>query len=82
MINHRGALLIIRNWKLIAHLLLHTRHFGVNNQWSVEFSSLLSNHHRGFGHIISNYREAKIRATACGFLTRQECNDLGWSSEI
>ena len=81
MINRRGILFIIRNWKLIIHLLLHTRCFGVNNQWSVEFDSLFSGRHRGLRYVVSNYREAKLRATAYGFLARQECVDLGWDSD-
>ena len=78
----RGALFILRNWKLIVHLLLHTASFGVNNQWTVPFVSLLSSHNRGVRFIVFNYRAARFRAVSCGFLTREECANLGWKSEI
>ena len=64
------------------HLLLHTRRFGVNNQWFSDFDSVFSTGNRGFRHIRKNYIAAKFRATACGFLTREECKNLGWKASI
>jgi len=78
----KGFLSIVRQWKLAVHLLLHTRTFGVNNRWSVDFDSIFSSKNRGIRHIIGNYRAARLRATACGFLTREECRNLGWKSDI
>ena len=80
--NYQGFLFCLQNWKLITHLLLHTRRFGVNNQWRTSFDSLFSSQNRGIWHIVGNYKAAKFRAVACGFLTRQECRNLGWRSEI
>ena len=79
MIKWKGIIFIARNWKLIIHLLFHTKRFGVNNQWTSPFDSLLSFHK---GNIFENYRAAKFRAVSCGFLTREECQNLGWKSEI
>ena len=83
MIKPMGFIFIIRNWKLIIHLLLGTKRFGVNNQWSSNFDSLFARSKRlTIGLIVRNYQMAKLRATACGFLTRSECRDLGWRSSI
>ncbi len=79
MLNIKGITFCLKNWKLIIHLLLHTRRFGVNNQWRCSFDSFLSQHK---GNLVENYKAAKFRATACGFLTREECKNLGWRSEI
>ena len=83
MIKPKGIWFILRNWKLVAHLLLGTKHFGINNRWQEHYVSIFARHQRlSFRLIIKNYRMAKFRATACGFLTRQECRNLGWKSEI
>ena len=79
MIKPAGVLFIMRNWKLIVHMLLHTKRFGVNNQWHSNFDSILSSYR---GNLVENYKAAKFRATACGFLTRKECANLGWRSKI
>ncbi len=80
--NIKGLFFILKNWRLIVHLLLHTEKFGVNNQMSVSFNSILSTHNKGLSHIRENYKAAKFRAIACGFLTREECKNLGWKSEL
>jgi len=82
MPNLKGWIFILRNWKLVIHLLVHTRKFGVNNQKAVSSNSIFSGYHKGFKYILSNYREAKLRATVCGFLTREECRNLGWKSTL
>ena len=79
MPNIKGWLFILRNWKLIIHVLFHTKRFGVNNQWMGNFDSLLAQHR---GTLWENYQAVKFRAIACGFLTREECRNLGWRSEI
>ena len=78
----KGLIFIGHHWKLIIHLLWHTKRFGVNNKSFSDFDSILSTHNRGMRYTLQNYRAAKFRATACGFLTRDECKALGWKSEI
>ena len=75
----KGLIWMGYHWKLIVHVLFHTKRFGVNNQWTSQFVSLLSEHK---GNLVENYKAAKFRATTCGFLTREECKSLGWKSEI
>ncbi|KKN60881.1 hypothetical protein LCGC14_0527520 [marine sediment metagenome] len=78
----KGAVFLVRNWKLVVHLLLGTKRFGVNNQGS-NFDSMFARKGRLTPRlIIRHYRMAKHRATVCGFLTRQECKSLGWESSI
>ncbi len=81
---------LLDNWKLIIHLLFKTNRFGVNNQWSSNFDSMfggwtvwqrITNTLR-IKPIIFNYRFAKYRATSCGFLTKEQCEMLGWKSGI
>lgn len=73
----KGFIFLLKNWKLVIHLLLHTRTFGVNNKSTSQFDSFLSTHNRGLKHIKENYKAAKVRAK-CGFLTEEECKNLGW----
>ena len=75
-----------KNWKLCVHLLLGTRHFGVNNQWWSSFPSFC------FGlprwrilmnlvmilPLIRRYRQAKYRAKTLGFLHPDTIKSLGW----
>ena len=81
--NYRGVLFLIRNWKLVAHLLLGTKRFGVNNERTAGFDSMFARKERlSLSLILRNYRAVKWRAASCGFLTRQECYNLGWKSEL
>ena len=83
MINPEGLKWTLFHWKVCVHLLLGTRRLGVNNQRVVGFDSLFGNQaYRKPWLILRNYRMAKYRATSCGFLTREECRNLGWKSEI
>lgn len=83
MIKPKGVLFILRNWKLIIHLLLGTKRFGVNNQRTVGFDSILARKKKFSIRVIRDrYKAVKFRATACGFLTREECRNLGWRSGI
>ena len=82
MIKPKGFIFILKNWKQIIHLLLHTRRFGVNNCWMSDFDSILSQDYRGLRYVVQNYKAAKLRATVCGFLTREECESLGWKPRI
>ena len=90
MPNLKGVRFILQNWKLIVHLLWKTNTFGVNNRWSVNFYSIMGGWSVGnrvintlkVKPIITNYKQAKWRATACGFLTRAECKMLGWKPAI
>ena len=85
--NHKGIKFMFANFKLIIHLLLKTKRFGVNNQWHSSFEStilgswakreILINLLK-VKPVIQNYRLAKYRATALGFLHPQICWDLGW----
>ena len=81
MIKPKGVIFLIRNWKLVVHLLLGTKRFGVNNQRWVGFDSMFARESKLTPIlVIRNYRMVEFRATACGFLTREECRSLGWRS--
>lgn len=74
---------MFRNWKLIVHLLLGTKRFGVNNQKFSGFDSMFARTEKLTLRVIMlRYKMVKHRATVCGFLTREECENLGWESEI
>jgi len=74
------------NWKLVVHLLLRTKRFGVNNQWWSSFGDSI------FGWptrriiisiikvrpIIENYKMIKFRAAGCHFLSENTVKKLGW----
>lgn len=79
MININGIIFICKNWKLIIHLLLNTKRFGVNNQWKSNFDSYLLGDKRGIRYIIYNYKRAKFRAVHLGFLSPITCHNLGWN---
>ena len=74
----KGIVFIIKNWKLVVHLLLGTSRFGVNNRQHSEFTSIFARKEKlTLKLIIWNYKRAKVRAL-CGFLTKEECDNLGW----
>jgi hypothetical protein len=80
---------LLKNWKLCLHLILGTRHFGVNNQWWSSFPSSY------FGlpwwrivkdvvtilPLIRRYRHAKYRAITLGFLHPDTVKSLGWHNK-
>ena len=82
MIRPKGIVFLLKNWKLIVHLTLGTKRFGVNNQWVSSFDSIMARSEplslRG---IIWRYRLAKIRAVDFGFLHPETCYQLGWMSK-
>ena len=81
--NLKGIIFLIKNWKLIVHLLLGTKRFGVNNQRTSSFDSFfVSQRTLNPRKIKLNYQNVKLKATACGFLTREECSNLGWKSSV
>ena len=89
MPNLRGWLFIFQNWKLIVHLLLKTKRFGVNNNWCSSFeSTILGSWTRRemlvgllkVSPIVHNYKLARFRAVYLYFLHPQTCWDLGWHS--
>lgn len=81
---HLNKLLYFRqNWKLCLHLVLRTKHFGVNNQLWSTFPSMW-----GWSWpkilwaltirpIISNYKQMKFRARI-GFVSKDTLTRLGW----
>ena len=79
MIRPAGAVFVLKNWKLVVHLILGTKRFGVNNRWSSNFDSLFT---RQGGLtlrlIIKRYKLAKMRAVHLGFLHPDTCRALGW----
>jgi len=77
--NIHGVVFVCKNWKLIVHLLLNTKRFGVNNQRKSNFDSNFLGEKRGIRHIIRNYKGAKYRAIYLGFLSPKACHDLGWN---
>lgn len=90
MPNLRGWLFVYRNWKLIVHLLLKTKRFGVNNLRRSDFESAVlgswTKREMFIGllkvfPVVRNYRLAKFRAVSLGFLHPQTCWDLGWRSK-
>ena len=83
MIRPQGVLFVLKNWKLIVHLLLGTSRFGVNNQWTSSFGSILARREPlTLESVIQRYRLAKIRATDLGFLHPETCYQLGWMSKV
>jgi hypothetical protein len=62
---------IKENWKMIIHLLLGTKRFGVNNKWWNEFDSIFGIpwYKRTPRKIYINYQGAKFRAIACYFIS-------------
>lgn len=74
-----------KDWKQILHIILGTRHFGVNNQWWSPFPSLFG---QSLGRIIlnilivrplvRNYKRAKYRAETIGFLHPSTVRSFGW----
>ena len=77
--NVYGFMFVCKNWKLIVHLLLNTKRFGVNNQWKSSFDSTLLGEKRGIRYVIRHYKSAKYRAVSLGFLSPKTCHDLGWN---
>lgn len=75
--------LVRSNWKLTSHLILRTKHFGVNNQRWSKFDSM-------FGWpwwkivwsvitikpLLDNYRSMRFRAEACKFVSRETAEIL------
>jgi len=62
---------ILKNWKLVIHLLFSTYHFGVNNQLWCEFDSMFGKSFiRRFNpsQIWINYKMMEFRAVACYFV--------------
>ena len=78
MPNIKGFIFIFQNWKLIVHLLLNTKTFGVNNQRQSSFISTLLGNKRGLRYVWGNYKRARIRAEDIGFLSPITCYNLGW----
>lgn len=76
---------ILGNWKLVIHLLLRTKRFGVNNRWWSDFDG-----HMGLPlhkvilriikvyPIIYEYYCLKFRAVHNYFLSSDELDRLGW----
>lgn len=78
---------IILNWKLVIHLVLRTKRFGVNNNWWNDYDSI-------FGQrlyrilisllliypIINNYKYLKFRLIVCHFISDEEKIKLGFKN--
>ncbi len=78
-----------KNWKLCVHLLIGTRHFGVNNQrWSSFPSTYFGNplwqvvlNILTVYPIIRHYKAMKYRAKVLGFMHPDTVKELGWSKD-
>lgn len=64
---------LLKNWKLIFHLLFLTKKFGVNNQWWSHFDCFAGISHRErlkkilkIHPMINQYRWMKVRAVQLG----------------
>ena len=72
----KALIYFTENWKMIVHLLLKTRRFGVNNQaWYHENSIFGASPARGFSQILKNYKMMKIRAFT-GFIPLNEAIEM------
>jgi hypothetical protein len=60
------------NWKMIIHVIFKTYHFGVNNEWWSKFPSIFGAPLYKRWNIIASYRQARFRAVACYFITKEE----------
>lgn len=81
--NYRKIKWMYQHWKQGVHIILGTRHFGVNNEWWPRVDMALS-WHKIIWNIITikplifRYHMMKIRATELGFLHPDTCKMLGW----
>ncbi len=86
MSNLKGWVFVFQNWKLIVHLLFKTRRFGVNNQFTVGFDSILGRwtwrERLSLMCLVNNYKFVKMRANVLGFLSPETCHNLGWKNEV
>jgi len=79
MIRPSSVVYVARHWKLIVHLLLGTRRFGVNNQRWSSFDSLFVRTERlSLRLLVRRYKLAEMRAVDLGFLHPGTCKSLGW----
>ena len=70
----------VEHWKLGVHVLLHTKRFGVNNEWWSRFDSMVLGEStwKIFTNIIKikpivfNFKAAMIRTFSLGFLAPEE----------
>lgn len=77
---HRAPTSFIKNWKLIIHLLLGTKRFGVNNRWSEGFDSIFTRPMFGFGYGIiirpwvwkGFYKVIRLRMSIAGLVPFQK----------
>jgi len=79
----RRVKLYLAKWKLMAHLTLRTKRFGVNNEWWSSFDSLW-----GWGlskrlwailtirPMVDNMKMIWFRATACHFITDETYSEM------
>jgi len=85
----RTRLAFIRQyWKLAIHLVLKTKHFGVNNEWwSAHASPIGWNTSQLFWGIVTimpiwrNYQSMKVRS-CLGWIPGNDADALGFSQEI
>lgn len=71
---------LLRNWKLIIHLLLGTKRFGVNNRWREGFDSIFTRSMFGFGYGIiirpwdwnGFYKVIRLRISIAGLVHSQK----------
>ncbi|WP_319381642.1 hypothetical protein [Thiomicrorhabdus sp.] len=78
----------LKYWRLALHLVLKTKHFGVNNLWWARQPSSIGWHWYQIlwgivtvMPIIRNYQSLKVRS-CLGWLPEAECIALGFKSEI
>ncbi len=77
--SHPTTRYLRNHWKLGVHLALHTKRFGVNNQWWSPFDSILGRPTKEILYgivtvrpIIINIKAMLIRAYACGLMAPEE----------
>ena len=72
-VNSKKLKYLLENWKICAHLLLQTTHFGVLNKWWHHEVTIF---HKPFlslrrWNVVDNYRQARFKASI-GFLPLEE----------
>lgn len=78
----------LKYWRLAFHLILKTRHFGVNNRWWVQQPSAIGWrwYQQAWGilmimPIVRNYQSLKVRS-CLGWIPQADCEALGYQKEI
>ncbi|MBF0257850.1 MAG: hypothetical protein HQK62_03260 [Desulfamplus sp.] len=72
----KKTIYLLENWKMVIHLLLKTKRFGVNNQLWAERDSLFGAYWlTGWSQALKNYKMIKVRAFS-GFIPLNHAIEL------